>query len=181
MITTKTLPVDNLYYNLGQIEGVPTNPRDISEAKLDRLKQSIQDFPDMLQYRELVVYPLNDNYIVLGGNMRLRACTALGYTELPCKILPADTPADKLCEFVIKDNVAFGHTDFDILNADWSDFDLEAWGMDMPVLDIEPEAEEDEPETKPTTYNLKVTCDNEKDQDELYNDLIDRGYDVKKS
>lgn len=74
--------------NEGQIVGVPSNPRTISIEKMEALKRSIQSLPDMLSIRELLVYPLNGRYIVLGGNMRYRACLALGCKEIPCKVVP---------------------------------------------------------------------------------------------
>ena len=70
----------------------------------------------MLELRELIVFPYNDGrYIVVCGNLRLRACKELGYKELPCKILAPDTPVKKLREYATKDNVNFGENDLDIL------------------------------------------------------------------
>lgn len=68
----KIVPIGQLRENSGQIEGVPTNPRKIGKKDLEKLKKSLQTFPDMLKLRELVVYPFEGSFIVLGGNQRLR-------------------------------------------------------------------------------------------------------------
>ena len=85
----------------------------------------------MLSIREIVVYPLeNGHYVVIGGNMRLRACQEIGYKELPCKILPLETPVAKLREYTIKDNIAFGSNDWDVIANEWDTEELSEWGME---------------------------------------------------
>lgn len=118
--------------NRGQIEGVPSNPRNISNEKMDALKRSIQNLPDMLSMRELLVYPLDGKYIVLGGNMRYRACLSLGYTEVPCKVIPRDTPDEKLRAIVIQDNNPYGETDWDMIANEWELEELKSWDLDLP-------------------------------------------------
>lgn len=118
--------------NEGQIVGVPSNPRTISKEKMEALKRSIQSLPDMLSIRELLVYPLNGRYIVLGGNMRYRACLALGYKEVPCKVVPKNTPSDKLRAIVIQDNNSYGETDWDIIANEWDLDELKDWNIDLP-------------------------------------------------
>ena len=107
MASSVKIPISKLLVNNGQIKDVPKNPRLIKDAKFEKLKQSIQDDPEMLELRELLVYPFEDKYVVLGGNMRLRACKELGYTEMECKVIPEDTPAKKLRAIVQKDNIGF--------------------------------------------------------------------------
>lgn len=119
--------------NEGQIVGVPSNPRTISIEKMEALKRSIQSLPDMLSIRELLVYPLNGRYIVLGGNMRYRACLALGCKEIPCKVVPKNTPSDKLRAIVIQDNNSYGETDWDIIANEWDVNELKDWSMDLPA------------------------------------------------
>lgn len=79
--------------------------------------------------RELVVVPYNDKYVVLGGNMRLRACRELGYKSLPCKVYPADTDAKVLRHFVLVDNKAYGEDDWDALANEWDEAELAEWGI----------------------------------------------------
>lgn len=136
--TKKNLSVDLLEINEGQMYGLPRNPRWIRDARFEALKKSIEDAPEMLDLREILVYPLadleghEDHYIVIGGNMRLRACIELGYKELPCKVLDLETPVKKLREYVIKDNQAFGQDDYDLLSSEWSDEELQDWGFELP-------------------------------------------------
>ena len=121
--------------NEGQLEGLPSNPRYIKDEKFDLLKRSLQESPEMLHLRELLVYPHGDTYIVIGGNMRLRAAEELGIEELPCKVLPATTPVEKLREYTIKDNNGYGDYDWDILANEWDEMPLADWGVDMPAFD----------------------------------------------
>ena len=143
-IIAQTLPLTRLERNKGQLQGLPKNPRVIRDDKFDKLKQSIQDDPEMLSLRELLVYPLpdSDHFIVIGGNMRLAALKELKETEAPCKILPADTPEDKLKRIAIKDNNGYGEWDYDLLANEWSEELLIACALDIPTVDIMPEEEE---------------------------------------
>lgn len=131
MLEQKYISVDKLEVNAGQFYDLPQNPRFIRDNRFANLKKSIADAPEMLSLRELLVYPLeNGNYIVIGGNMRYRACKELGYEKIPCKIIDKETPVQKLREYTIKDNEGFGQTDWDILANEWAQEELEAWGME---------------------------------------------------
>ena len=127
------IQISKLEVNKGQIEGLPQNPRFIRDTRFEQLKKSIEDAPEMLNLRELIVMPHGKKYVVIGGNMRLRACTDLGYKELPCKVLPADTPPEKLREYAIKDNNGFGQDDWDLLVNEWDDVELGSWGVEFPI------------------------------------------------
>ena len=112
----------------------PDNPRRISPHQLDKLKKSIESFPEMMELRPIVYDP--DTMHVLGGNQRLAAIKSLGMKDIPDSwVLSADklTPEQKR-EFVIKDNAQLGEWDFDLLNEGWGDLDLDGWGVEMPVL-----------------------------------------------
>ena len=131
LIQTTLIPISKLKVNSGQIDGLPKNPRFVKDAKYYQLKESIKDNPEMLPLRELVVVQLGKDFIVIGGNMRLRACKELGYKEMPCKVCPADMTIAQMKAFVIKDNVGFGDWDLDELaNGDWDVGDLAKWGLD---------------------------------------------------
>lgn len=128
----KSLPITKFELNNGQVEGLPKNPRFIRDERYLALKKSITEFPEMLSYREIVAYPLeNGKYVVIGGNMRLRACREMGMKTIPAKILPKETPVEKLREFTIKDNVSFGQISWDDLANEWEQTELEDWGMEM--------------------------------------------------
>ena len=86
----------------------------------------------MLELRELIVYPYPEGrYIVVCGNLRLRACKELGYKELPCKILDPETDVKKLREYATKDNVNFGENDMDVMVNDWDKSELQDWGVEF--------------------------------------------------
>ena len=120
----------------GQLKGLGKNPRYIKEGEFEKLKKSISDSPEFLEARPLLAYPLdNGNYIVIAGNMRLRAARELDFKEIPCYIFDKKTPIKKLKEYTIKDNVEFGSTDWDELaNGEWEIDDLQNWGVDCSFL-----------------------------------------------
>jgi site-specific DNA-methyltransferase (adenine-specific) len=125
---------------VSQIKPNPNNPRLIKDDKFKKLVQSIKDFPDMLNKRPIVV---NKDMIVLGGNMRLKACIEAGMKEVP--VIVADWSEEQQREFIIKDNVSGGEWDWDALANDWNPEELNEWGLDVPNMDLtELEAEEDD-------------------------------------
>lgn len=126
---TKRIKLTDLVLNEGQITGLPTNPRQWTKTELDKLKKSLQETPELLEARGILVYPWEGKYLVLGGNMRLSALKALKAKDAPCIVFPEDTPIDKLKEVVIKDNGSFGEWDFDSLANEWGDLPLTDWGV----------------------------------------------------
>ena len=140
MTETNLISISLLDFNKGQLQGLPKNPRFFRDNRYEAMKKSISDSPEMLELRELIVYPYNDGrYVVVCGNLRLRACKELGYKELPCKILNADTPVKKLREYATKDNVNFGENDMDIMQNEWDKSELQDWG-----IEFEPDKKNDE-------------------------------------
>ena len=129
----KRIPLSKLVANTGQIEGLPKNPRSIRDEKFAKLVQSLKDDPEMLDLRELLVYPLEKKFVVIGGNMRLLAMRDLGFKEASCKVLDKATPAQKLRAYAIKDNVGYGDHDWDALANEWDAAELADWGMDLPT------------------------------------------------
>ena len=136
------LPMSQIAVNNGQIDGVRANPRQIKGEKFDRLKASIERNPEMLALRELLVYEHDGKYIVIGGNMRYRACKELGYTQMPCKIIPPQATAEQLNAYIILDNSGFGDWDWDALANEWDSQQLTDWGVDVPNWDEEASEEE---------------------------------------
>lgn len=116
---------------IGQVKINPSNPRVIKDAKFKSLVESIQKFPKMLHIRPIVV---NEDMVVLGGNMRLRACQEAGIKNIP--ILKADelTPEEQK-EFIIKDNIGFGEWDWDVIANEWNLEQVKEWGLDVPNFD----------------------------------------------
>jgi site-specific DNA-methyltransferase (adenine-specific) len=119
----------------------PNNPRIIKDDKFKKLVQSIKDFPEMLNIRPIVV---NKDMIILGGNMRYKACKEAGLKEVP--IIITDLTEEKQREFLIKDNTSGGEWDWEVLANEWDVEELESWGLDVPELEIPTilEAEEDD-------------------------------------
>jgi ParB-like chromosome segregation protein Spo0J len=113
----------------------PKNPRVIRDEKFKKLVKSIQEFPDMLNKRPLIVFTdVDGKYCVLGGNMRLKALNELKYTKIP--IIEADEwTEEQKAEFLIKDNVGFGEWDWDQLANEWDSEKLNDWGMDVPIYE----------------------------------------------
>lgn len=105
------------------------NPRIIKNDKFKKLVKSIKSFPEMLEIRPIVV---NDDMIVLGGNMRLKACKEAGLEEVHI-IKVSDLTEEQQKEFIVKDNVGFGEWDWDVLNDDWDLQQLDEWGLDVQL------------------------------------------------
>lgn len=130
----ETLPIKSIKVN-------PNNPRLIKDDRFKKLVKSIQDFPKMLEIRPIVV---NDEMVILGGNMRYKACVEAGLTELPVIKASQLTEAEQK-EFIIKDNVGFGEHDWDVLANEWNEQELADWGLELPVdFGGAPEAQEDD-------------------------------------
>lgn len=142
MIEHFNLPIEKVKENVGQIPGLQRNPRIIRNERFEKLKKSIKDLPEMTQARDLLVFPFNDEYVVIGGNMRLKAYQDLGWEKVPCCILPSNMPVDKLREMVIQDNNPFGETDWDAIANEWDVDELKDWGIELPEDWNTSEAEE---------------------------------------
>lgn len=130
------LPMSAIEINNGQLKGLPKNPRLIKNAKYDKLKESITNYLEMLAWRSLLVYPLdNGKYIIVGGNMRYRAMKELGHNEAPVFIIPKETPIEKIKAYTILDNNGFGEWDWDLLANEWDADMLDDWGLDIPTVE----------------------------------------------
>jgi ParB-like chromosome segregation protein Spo0J len=147
---------------ISEVKPNPKNPRIIKDGKFQKLVKSIQEFPDMLNKRPLVVFTDVDNkYVVLGGNMRLKACKEIGLKEIPIIIADEWTEEQKN-EFLIKDNVGFGEWDWDSLANEWDAELLNDWGLNVPEL--------------PTEVDYSIL-----DDEDLADDLLDMANGVKKA
>jgi len=113
-----------------EIKSNPNNPRLIKDHKFKQLVKSIQNFPQMLELRPIVI---DENNIVLGGNMRLKACIEAGLTDVPV-IHANNLTEEQKKEFIIKDNISFGEHDWDVLANEWNIIELDEWGLDIPAF-----------------------------------------------
>lgn len=139
-----------------KVKSNPNNPRLIKDDKFHKLVNSIKEFPKMLEIRPIVV---NDDMIVLGGNMRLKACKEAGLKEVPV-IKASDLTEEEQRQFIIKDNVSGGEWDWDMLANEWDVEQLDEWGLDVSVFpQVELEAEEDDFDTTPPEEPITVLGD----------------------
>ena len=124
--------------NISEVKVNPNNPRLIKDDKFENLVNSIKSFPEMLDIRPIVV---NTDMVVLGGNMRLKACKEAGLKEVPV-IIADNLSEEQQKEFLIKDNVSGGEWDFEMLANEWDIEELESWGLDIPSFEVDEEPHE---------------------------------------
>jgi len=115
---------------ISDVKSNPNNPRLIKDDKFTKLVQSLKDFPEMANVRPIVV---NQDFVVLGGNMRFKAMKEAGWKEVPVEVV--DWTEEKQKEFIVKDNVGFGEWDWSDLANNWDADKLEEWGLDIPGFD----------------------------------------------
>lgn len=115
------------YVPIWKVKNNPNNPRLVKDDKFKKLVKSIQDFPEMLDKRPIIV---NEDMIVLGGNMRLKACNEAGLKEVP--IIVANWNEEQQRAFIIKDNLGYGEWDWDIIANEWDADELNEWGLNIP-------------------------------------------------
>tara|TARA_R110001606_G_scaffold24308_1_gene80574 strand:+ start:265 stop:795 length:531 start_codon:yes stop_codon:yes gene_type:complete len=155
----------------------PNNPRLIKDEKFKKLVNSIKELPEMLEIRPIVV---NSDMIVLGGNMRLKACKEAGLKEV--YIIVADNlTEDQQREFLIKDNTSGGDWDWDMLANEWDNEKLNEWGLDvwLPEEEVKEEKEielNDLSDDDVIDFKLELTFENEEEQEKNYIELTKQGY-----
>ena len=161
--------------NIQEVIPNENNPRFIKDYKFKKLVKSIKEFPEMLKLRPIVV---NKDMVVLGGNMRLKACKEAGLKEV--WILKADDLTEQQQrEFIVKDNVGFGEWDWDVLGNEWNTQQLGDWGLELlPFEDSIEDIKEqkDLSDNIESSFRLEVELENETEQEKLYNELINKGY-----
>lgn len=147
-----------LKVKISEIKPNPKNPRLIKDEKFKKLVKSIKDFPQMLELRPIVV---DENNIILGGNMRFKALKEAGYTEVSI-VRANDLTEDQKDEFIVKDNVGFGEWDWDVLANEWDAELLNDWGLFVPEM--------------PTEVDYSIL-----DEEDLGDELTDMAKGVKKA
>jgi len=158
--------------DIKQVRSNPDNPRFIKGNKFEKLVKSIKEFPQMLDLRPIVV---NQDMIVLGGNMRLKACEEAGLKEVPIIFADNLTPEQEK-EFIIKDNSSFGEWDWDLLANEWNTDQLADWGLDIPNFDTDIEDEKDLSDQLEQSFKIEIDLESEEEQEKMYNQLINDGY-----
>ncbi len=153
----------------------PNNPRKCSKDKLEKLMRSIESFPEMMKLRPMVYDP--KTMYVLGGNQRLAAIRKLGMKEIPDEwaIAATDLTPEQQKEFVLRDNVQLGDWDFEMLSAEFGEFDLEEMGMDMPEKDEENLVEIKNKEIA-SIFSIIINFENEESLQIAFEKLQKEGY-----
>lgn len=171
------ISLSKLAPNEGQLSGLPANPRTIKNEKFNALKNDIIQYPELLNLRGLMVYPLDDDkYIIIGGNMRYRALLDLNYKSAPCIIIPKETTIEQLKAYTILDNNGFGQWDWDMLANEWDYSSLLDWGVDLPIkTDDAEKIQKDLSDDINLEFRIEINCADEQQQEALYNELTERG------
>jgi ParB-like chromosome segregation protein Spo0J len=159
-----------------QIKLNPNNPRVIKDDKFKQLVKSIKDLPEMGNVRPIVV---NQDMIVLGGNMRLKAMQEVGLKIVP--VVMVDWDEDKQRQFIIKDNIGYGEWDFDMLANEWDELELNDWGLDLPnnlLKDTDDLGKEFDTDLE-LNWLINIKCNDENHAKELYEKFVSEGLEVK--
>jgi hypothetical protein len=155
--------VERKKLKLLEIKLNPENPRTIAGKEMDRLVKSLKEFPEMMELREIVV---DENIMILGGNMRFLALKKADESECIAKIVTGLTDEQKR-EFIIKDNAQFGEWDMDALANSWDDLPLIEWGLDLPKEWVSSELPNNNEEMVSEQYQILIECTGENQQVEL--------------
>jgi len=158
---------------ISKVKGNPDNPRIIKNDKFKKLVKSIQEFPEMLKLRPIVV---DEDMMVLGGNMRLKASKDAGLKEVWIEVAEGLTEEQKK-EFIVKDNVGFGEWEWDMLGNEWDSVQLAEWGLDVWQNEDDKEPDFNDISDKITEqYKIEIELVSEKEQEQVFNELTQKGY-----
>lgn len=185
MIEFKKIKLDQLDTNVGQIPGLPANPRQWSDAEVRRLAKSMKKTPQLAEARGCIVVPHEGRYVILGGNLRREAAESLGWPDIMCAVLPEDTPVARLKEIVLKDNSSFGSWDLEALRSDWVEGidwgtdSLADWGIDVTWDTAGPdptrnETDEETIERMKREFEERMAAGEISEEDEEYQEFLEK-------
>jgi hypothetical protein len=159
---------------ISKVKGNPNNPRIIKNDKFKKLVKSIQEFPEMLKLRPIVV---DEDMMVLGGNMRLKASKDAGLKEVWIEVAEGLTKEQKK-EFIVKDNVGFGEWEWDMLGNEWDSVQLAEWGLDVWQNEDDEQNNEvnDISNNISEEYRVEIELNSEREQEQVFNELTQKGY-----
>ena len=164
------------HVDIAKLKANPSNPRIMRDDRFAKLKKSITEFPDMLNKRPIVAVTDKDGKLmVLGGNMRLRACQDLGLKTVPV-VLADDWTEEQRRRFIIADNVGFGEHDWEMLANEWDAVELADWGLDLPR---DPLPSDDEQEDYSPGFRLVIECTSESQQQQYFKEITNLGIECK--
>ena len=165
--------------SISRLKANPSNPRILRDDRFAKLKKSITEFPDMLNKRPIVAVTDKDGKLmVLGGNMRLRACQDLGLKTVPV-VLADDWTEEQRRRFIIADNVGFGEHDWDALANEWDAAELSDWGLDLPIAAVEGDPFDDDGISASDQYGVIVMCKDDTEQARVFEKLVADGHTCK--
>lgn len=185
------VPVRVLELNSGQLDWLPKNPRQWTQDDVDRTRRSIEEDPDFMDDRPLLVVPKGHKFIVFAGNLRLTACKALDWKDAPVVVYHEESEDDRdtIIRRAMKDNGSFGSWDYDTLANEWGDLPLTDWGVPVwgPEEEEEITAEDTEGVPIPRAddfeykqqYGVIVTCKDEIEQQAIYERLTGEGFECR--
>ena len=160
---------------ISKVKGNPSNPRIIKNDKFKKLVKSIKEFPEMLKLRPIVV---DEDFMVLGGNMRLKASKEAGLSEVWIDIAEGLTEEQKK-EFIVKDNVGFGEWEWNMLANEWDSIELAEWGLDVWENEDDKQSNGDLNDISDNIteeYRVEIELTSEREQEEVFNELTNKGY-----
>lgn len=166
------------YKSLDELYHLDRNPRTISKQRMDMLVESIKDNPDYFEARPIICSDRTGKLVIIAGNQRLRAAGMAGLSEVPVVTIHG-LSEEREREITIRDNVELGEWDFDLLANDWDVEDLQNWGVD--VLKKNDDIKDLSEELNFNDYVVEIKCQNEEEQEKLFNEMTQRGYECKTS
>lgn len=179
---TIRIALKDLEQNTGQIPGLPANPRQWKKTEVDKIAKSLRETPELFEARPIIVTQYAGKFVILGGNLRYEGCKRNKDKDAPCFIIPDDTPIDKMKEIIIKDNGSFGEWDYEALGNLWDDLPLADWGVpawDTPAEDSPKEDKKDLSNELEVAFKLEISCKDEIEQENLYNEMMERGFECR--
>jgi len=167
--------------NDGQLEWLPRNPRQWTQTDIDNTARSIAEDEDFLEDRPLLVVPNGDEYIVFAGNLRREGAKKQKMKTVPAVVYHPETDEDRLTvkRRAMKDNGSFGAWDYDALANEWDDLPLQDWGVPAWEEEKDPAEKKDLSDQIDYEYKLEITCENEAEQEKMYNELKERGFECR--
>ena len=161
--------------NTGQLDWLPRNPRQWTREDVARTAQSIEEDPDFLEDRPLLVVPHGKKWVVFAGNLRREGCLNAGLESVPCVTYQPEDEADQLTikRRAMKDNGSFGSWDYDELANAWDDLPLEDWGLDVPGME-EAFVSADEIERKKREFEERMRAGEISEEDEEYQAFLEK-------
>ncbi len=167
------------YRKIKDLKLLESNPRKISSDQMDKLVKSITDNPDYFEARPIILSDRTGELVIIAGNQRYKAAKKIGMKEIPTFLL-SGLSEEREREIVIRDNVSNGEWDNDIFRDQWGMCPLEDWGVSVDWDEKENKSDKKDISNEiEMSYKLEITCVSEREQEQLYNEFINKGYECR--